>query len=203
MIGRFRWLGLAAIAAAALTAIGCTSYLFGKTVRGEVVDGESRRPVEGAAARWSRRALCPNLFGYTTTDLANPDARTDGDGRFGISREGVRAPCAGPVISETLWIIAPGYHPLEIHDSGFLFHQEPVWSGRFELDHFRYRLEIEDLGSTSKSGSERRRHSASADRRGPRGEPLAARVRRRSPRDRMLGDRPPRASGGRPPGGLR
>jgi hypothetical protein len=136
---------VAAAAAAIGLASACAATLR-ETVDGTVVDRETRTPIEGAVVRWDRTANCPGLFhGNTPHELPDVEARTDAAGRFALRRGLLRpAPCANVIWSESLRILAPGYRPYGIYDSGIRFQpDEPVRSGQFDLSRFRYRLEVE------------------------------------------------------------
>lgn len=125
-------------------------------ISGQVIDRDSGGPIPGAAVQVSRAAHCPRLLrGQTTHRFPPRETKTDGAGRFEFDRTVLAAPCLAPIWSGDLKILVPGFRPEHLHDSGVGFpFDRPIRSGLFELERWRYRLEIEEFRELWKESRE-------------------------------------------------
>lgn len=122
-------------------------------VRGQVIDADTKKVVQGAAVRLDRSAHCPRGFhGSVTHKLATLETITDVDGRFSIGGRVTIPPCIYfPRWSVSLDIVAPGYFAESAYSTDlYITGERPVQSGTFELHRMRYLIELDEYGYVAK-----------------------------------------------------
>ena len=138
-------------ALAAWVQMGAGPVRIDTPVPGQVIDVDTKAPIEGAAVRLQHWAGCPQFHVTKSHPKPPRETLTDADGRFTIGGGVTVAPCLWPGWSTRLDIVAPGYLTDGAHDDDF---DEPalqsVRRGTFELDRVRYRVELEEYERLAK-----------------------------------------------------
>ncbi len=98
---RWRWLGLALAGLVALVLVGANSP---RTIRGQVLDAQTRQPIAGAVVLgvWTRVAGLPGLHHSELVGVR--EVETDAEGRFALER-----PLSLPLDEESVTIYKFGY----------------------------------------------------------------------------------------------
>lgn len=142
MTSRHRMDTFGLVAAAGLL-MGAGPVRIDSALSGQVIDVDTRKPIEGAVLNLERQATCSCGF-HCSIDhrLPRRETRTGTDGRFSIGG-GVRAvPCPFATWSMWLRVIAPGYMTHSYQGTDLLLpRRRPEF---FALDPIRFHAELDD-----------------------------------------------------------
>jgi hypothetical protein len=138
-----RWYHYAALICLALIIVSyCSPIRISFPIHGKVIDRETKQPIEGAAVRLNREAICRRMFhGSDRYRMRTLEATTDSEGYFRIGGIFGAAPCLAPHWLYTLAIVAVGYIPTFTDNEEDDRLAGPSVFGTYQINPIRFWLE--------------------------------------------------------------